>query len=334
MKNKIRKSILIIFLLFGLTACNLPGLGADAEGQDIVVIGSSTSEGQILAELSVQMVHHYLPEVKTDIVTNIQATILRIQALENGDANIGGAFYTGTSLTGELGMEPIKDPELALKTVVHAYYDKYDMVWMPSYGFANTYAFMIREEFANEHKITKISDLKDLAPELRAGVDTGWMERPGDGYDEFQKVYFDFGQVLPMQIGLVYDAVAVGEMDIVLGYSTDGRIQSNNLVILEDDMQLFPPYDASPVITMDILSAHPKLEDVFLRLAQTIDATEMQELNRISDEDKIEPRIIVREYLEKHNYYEDTVVIPLSEREDYIEIAKDLQARIKESETK
>ncbi len=38
-----------------------------------------------------------------------------------------------------------------------------------------------------------------------------------------------------MQIGLVYDAVEAGKMDIVLGYSTDGRIASYDLVMLEDD---------------------------------------------------------------------------------------------------
>lgn len=333
MKNKFKKIILTVFLVFGLTACSLPGLGADAVGQDVVVIGSDTSEGQILSEMSVQMVNHYLPEVKTDIVTNIAATILRIQALENGDANIAGAFYTGTSLTGELGMDPITDPEAALEAVIEGYYDKYDMVWMPSYGFENTYAFMIRQDFAEEHNIKKISDLKDMAPDLRAGVDGGWMERPGDGYNAFKEIYFDFGQVLPMQIGLVYDAVAAGEMDVVLGYSTDGRIQSNDLVVIEDDLQLFPPYDASPVITMDILTEHPELEDVFLRLAQIVDAPTMQELNRVSDEDKIEPRVIVKEYLKEHNYFEDTQPIPLSERKDYIEISKDLKQRIKEKET-
>ncbi len=46
-----------------------------------------------------------------------------------------------------------------------------------------------------------------------------------------------------MQIGLVYDAVEAGKMDIVLGYSTDGRIASYDLVMLEDDRQFFPPYD-------------------------------------------------------------------------------------------
>ena len=49
-----------------------------------------------------------------------------------------------------------------------------------------------------------------------------------------------------MQIGLVYDAVNAGKMDVILGYSTDGRIGSYDLVMLKDDKRFFPPYDAAP----------------------------------------------------------------------------------------
>lgn len=74
-----------------------------------------------------------------------------------------------------------------------------------------------------------------------AGVDTSWITRKGDGYEGFKEEYgFAFDSILPMQIGLVYDAVAAGKMDIVLGYSTDGRIGSYDLVMLEDDKRFFP----------------------------------------------------------------------------------------------
>lgn len=154
------------------------------------------------------------------------------------------------------------------------------------------------------------------------------MRREGDGYEAFKEVYgFDFDQVLPMKIGLVYDAVASNQMDIVLGYSTDGRIQANDLVLLEDDLNLFPPYDGSPIVTMDLLQEHPELEEVFLRLEGSVPSEEMQELNRQSDEDKIEPRVIAKEYLEEHNYFEDAEITPLKEREEYKDIMKELDAR-------
>ena len=44
---------------------------------------------------------------------------------------------------------------------------------------------------------------------------------------------FQFKSILPMQIGLVYDAVNAGKMDVILGYSTDGRIGSYDLVMLK-----------------------------------------------------------------------------------------------------
>ena len=98
---------------------------------------------------------------------------------------------------------------------------------MPTYGFENTYAFMVKKEFAEKHNLNKVSDLKPIAKDLKAGVDTSWIQRKGDGYQAFKDKYkFDFDSVLPMDVGLVYSAVNSGKMDVVLGYSTDGRINS------------------------------------------------------------------------------------------------------------
>lgn len=330
------KSILIMMVFtLTLTACSLPGLGANVSNNDIVIAGGSTSERQILAAINLEMIKHYMPDVKTDLINNLGSSLLILQTMTGGDTNISGAMYTGTSLTGELNQESIKDPILAMQRVVKGYYDKYDMIWFPSYGFANTYAFMVRADFAKENNLSKVSDLRDLAPTIKAGVDTGWIDRQGDGYEDFKLIYeFDFERVYPMQIGLVYEAVAANEMDVVLGYSTDGRIQANNLIVLEDDLQLFPPYDASPVITMELLEKRPELIEVFLRLEGAITSEDMQELNRISDQDKVEAPIIARKFLEKNNYFEDKTIEPLESRNDYREIIIDLNKRIKDGETK
>lgn len=321
-----KKISLSLVLMLLLSACSLPGLGGDASRNDIVIAGGNTTERQILSEISVQMVNHYLPEVKTDLINNLGSTLLVLQTLTGGDSNVAGAMYTGTSLTGELAMEAITDPDKAFEEVVKAYYDKYNMLWLPSYGFENSYAFMVSQEFAREHNLKKVSDLKEIAPDLRAGVDTSWMDRKGDGYQDFKEIYgFDFKQVLPMEIGLVYDAVSAKEMDVVLGYSTDGRIQAYDLLVLEDDRQLFPPYDASPLITVDVWQKYPELEEIFLKLEGEIDSEKMQALNRRSDEDKIEPQILAKEFLEENNYFEDKEVKSLDQREIYDKIILDIK---------
>ena len=63
-----------------------------------------------------------------------------------------------------------------------------------------------------------------------------------------------------MQIGLVYRAVKNDNMDIVLAYSTDGRIKAYDLKILKDDKRFFPPYDASPVVPEKVLKENPGLD--------------------------------------------------------------------------
>jgi len=62
---------------------------------------------------------------------------------------------------------------------------------------------------------------------------------------------FTFGDALPMSFGLVYQAVNSGKMDVVLAYSTDGRLKAFDLKKLEDDKKFFLPYECSPVTRND-----------------------------------------------------------------------------------
>ena len=311
------KKILIILVLF-LSSCSLPGLGGNTKNNDVVISGGDTAERRIMAEILVQMINHYDPSINTSIIDNLGTTMLIVQTITREDANASSVMYTGTSLTGELQLEVTTDVNQAFWSVVEGYNTQFEAVWFPSYGFGNTYAFMVTKDFQEETGVTSLSDLQSYASKLRIGVDTSWISRQGDGYEDFKRIYgYDFKEVLPMSIGLVYSAVEAGEMDVVLGYSTDGRIDAYDLVLLDDDKKLFPPYDASPVITKKVLSAHPILEEIVLKLEGTIDETLMQAMNRQHDEMRVEASVIAQKFLEINNYFEDIEPIPLREREGY-----------------
>lgn len=305
MIKRLAKLTLSLVLSMSLTACSLPFLGQSDIKEGIVIAGGNTSERQILSEIQLQIIKHYMPEEKVQIINNLGSTVLIVQTFERGICNLSGAMYTGTSLTGELGLNPELDPKKALKLVQNGYKEKYNMKWYDSYGFENTYAFMVRKDFAKKHKLKKVSDLKKISKNLKAGVDTSWMRRQGDGYEAFKEKYgFDFKKVYPMEIGLVYDAVKNDEMDIVLGYSTDGRINSYDLVILKDDLRVFPPYDACPVVAYELIEKYPKLDEILTKLVGKISSEDMQRLNRLSDEEQIEPQNVAKMFLEEHNYFE------------------------------
>ena len=160
------------------------------------------------------------------------------------------------------------------------------------------------EELAKKENLETVSDLHKIAPQLDLGVDNSWLNRKGDGYPAFTKEYgYSFGKAFPMQLGLVYQAVKSGKMDVVLAYSTDGRIKAFHLKTLKDDKNFFPPYDASPVIREDVLRKHPELDEILQSLVGKINNEAMTELNYQADVKKKEPATVAKEFLEQNNYF-------------------------------
>ncbi|ROX83154.1 osmoprotectant ABC transporter substrate-binding protein [Enterococcus durans] len=302
--KRLLNSLLLVVTALLLASCSFPGLASNTDEETISITGGITSEAQILASLVAGMMEHYTDK-NTAIINNLATTTINHQAMMNGDASISAARYTGTDLTTTLNLPPEKDPKKAFAIVKQEFEKRYDQTWFPSYGFENTYVFLVRKDTAEKYNLKKVSDLKDVADQLVAGVDTSWITRKGDGYDGFQTTYgFSFDSILPMQIGLVYDAVEAGKMDIVLGYSTDGRIASYDLVMLEDDRNFFPPYDAAPVVDNQVLKNTPGLEEALNKLGNTISTAKMQQLNYEADNNLVEPSVVAERFLKENHYFE------------------------------
>lgn len=233
MKRKYLKLMIGLALAATLTlsGCSLPGLSAAAD-QTIKIGAQSMSESEIIASMLGQLIEHHT-DLKTTTIKNLGSNAVQQQALMNGEIDIAATRYTGDALTGTLRMEPEKDPDKALALTQREFKKRYDLKWYDSYGFDNTYAFTVSKELADQYHLETVSDVKKWAPQLKLGVDNYWMKLKGNGYQDFTKTYgMTFGGTYPMQIGLVYDAVKSGKMDIVLAYSTDGRIKSYGLKML------------------------------------------------------------------------------------------------------
>ncbi|NQP33992.1 osmoprotectant ABC transporter substrate-binding protein [Streptococcus suis] len=276
----------------------------DPKNQTITVSTGVTSESQIIGNMIVQLIEHET-DYKVKLLNNLVSAQVNQVAMERNELSIASVRYTGTDLVTTLGMQVIKDPEKALSTVQEEFGSRYNQRWFPSYGFANEFTFMVRRETAQEYNLKTVSDLRQLASKMTLGVDSGWYEREGDGYKAFSETYdMQFGKVSPTQVSLLYDALNSKSLDVILGYSTDGRISSYDLVLLEDDLQFFPPYTCSMVVDEDILEKYPELEPVLNRLINKISTETMQRLNYEADGKLIEPQIVAKRFLEENNYFE------------------------------
>lgn len=294
---------MILFLLI-LNGCSLPGLSGSSKNS--ITIGAlNTSESTTVAYIIKGLIEHHTDK-KADIIGNMGSSIVQHQAINQGEVDITATRYTGTDLPGTLNMDPVTDTDKALEIVQREFDKRFDQIWFDPYGFENSYAFTVTSDLAEQEGLEKVSDIEDLAPDLRLGVDNAWLNREGDGYQGFIDMYgFEFGKAYPMQIGLVYQAVESGDMDVVLAYSTDGRIEAFDLVNLEDDKQFFPPYDASSVARKDILEENPEVRKILETLAGKIDQETMRQMNYEADVQMKEPSIVAKEFLEKNNYFSD-----------------------------
>ncbi|MBI5974875.1 osmoprotectant ABC transporter substrate-binding protein [Staphylococcus canis] len=307
MKQMKKGLLILIVCLTVLSGCSLPGLNNSHSEDEVSITALATSESQILSHMLRLLIEHDTHgEVKPTLINNLGSSVIQHNAIESGDANISGVRYTGTELTGALHQDAIKDPKRAMNVVQREFTKQYDQTFFDSYGFDNTYALMVTRDTAEKYHLKTVSDLKAHAKSLRVGMDSSWMSREGDGYPAFQQDYgFSFGTVRPMQIGLVYDALNAGSLDVAVGYSTDGRIAAYDLVVLEDDLHFFPPYDASPLVTNDLLKARPELKPIVEKLEGRITTEEMQKLNYQADGQGQEPAVVAENYLKAHHYFDD-----------------------------
>ncbi|GGG08251.1 glycine betaine ABC transporter substrate-binding protein [Paenibacillus abyssi] len=264
-----------------------------------IIIGTQTfSEPKILAQMHKLLIEDRT-DLKVDVLPDLASSAVVAEAMKNNDIQMA-VLYTGMIFDNYFPIEETKDRDRVLQQAKEGFDEFYGFHWFEPYGFENTYAFTVREDLAEQENLEKISDVKPIADRMALGVDTTWLERDADGYRGFQREYdFAFGKTLPMEVALVYRAVASQDVDIVLAYSTDPRIKEYNLRSLADDKQFFPPYDAVPVIRNDVLEAHPELNEIISLLAGKIDVDTMIALNYEVDVNKRNERKVAEEYLIK-----------------------------------
>lgn len=243
-----------------------------------------------------------LLERKTDLQVvrnlNLAGTAVCQEALMNGGIDLY-VEYTGTALASVLKKEAPPNPDDAFELTRAEYQTRFNLVWLPKLGFANTYALAVRSEQAQRKGWETVSDLQQDAGGLSAGFTAEFLERE-DGYPGLRERYgFQFGTALDMDPGLMYGAVEGGSVDVVSAFSTDGRIAAYDLKVLVDDRRFFPPYDAAIVVRGELLEGHPEVRQALESLSGKLDEPTMQRLNLAVDRDKEAPKAVAERFLKE-----------------------------------
>ncbi|MEE8115185.1 MAG: glycine betaine ABC transporter substrate-binding protein [Nitrososphaerales archaeon] len=235
----------------------------------------------------------------------LSGTMLNHMALVNGEIDVY-MEYSGTAYVVILNKEDIiRDPDEIYNIVKQEYKEKWNLIWLNRAEFDNTYTLMMKEEKADKLEIITISDLaayvNEYPEELRFATNAEFFARP-DGFTTLEEYYdFNFPQenVKKMGTGITYLALEESEVDVAMGFATDGRIQKFGFVILEDNKQFFPIYNPAPVISEDVIEKYPELLELLNQIGPRLSTTEMIEMNYKVDVLGKKTENVAREWLEE-----------------------------------
>ncbi|MEO1207957.1 MAG: glycine betaine ABC transporter substrate-binding protein [Cyanobacteria bacterium J06638_20] len=290
--------LLMIFTLSLVIAC----AGGGSNGNTIRVGSKDFTEQLILGEIYALVLEDAGFTVERKL--NLGGTPVAQAALESEEIDLYPE-YTGTGLLTVLKEPANSDPEAVYATVSSQYKEQFDLVWLKPAPMNNTQALAMTQEKSAELGITTISDFASQADTLTL-IGPPEFEVREDGLPGLKTAYGDFQlqAYKPVEPGLRYQGLVDGEADVAVAFGTDGEISAFDLVVLEDDQQLFPPYQVAPVVRQALLTANPEVATVLDELSPVLTNEVMQGLNyRVSGEGE-EPADVAQSFLEEYGLLE------------------------------
>ncbi|TCZ73596.1 glycine/betaine ABC transporter substrate-binding protein [Paenibacillus albiflavus] len=236
---------------------------------------------------------------KVERKLNLAGTLVAHEALKKGEIDLYPE-YTGTGLINIMQEKPLSDAKEVYDKVAKFYKEQFHLVWLTPSNANNTQALAVSKKISDAYGIKTISDLQKNAANIRLAAVPEFEERE-DGLLGLKRVYgdFPFKTMKLFDYGVKYRVVLNDEADLTVAFATDGELTNPELVVLQDDKKLWPPYYLAPVIRQEILDKDPNVRQVLDEISSKINDQTMQQLNAEVDIKKREYAEVAKEFLEK-----------------------------------
>jgi osmoprotectant transport system permease protein len=241
---------------------------------DVVIGSKKFTESYVLGEIAKRTLTE--AGIPAEHRQGMGGTIILWEALRGGQID-AYSEYTGTIATEILKSDPNVSPDQIRDSL-----EKLGVGMTAPLGFNNTYALVMRRSETQRLGIRTISDLQ-RHPELKFGLTHEFLERQ-DGWRPLRQRYgLPQQNVVGIDHALGYSALANGSIAVKDAYSTDAKIEQNDLVVLEDDLHFFPKYEA---VFLFRSSTRADAIAALRRLEGTLDETRMIRLNAEAERTK------------------------------------------------
>lgn len=246
-----------------------------------------------------------------DYTENLPSPAGAREALTAGELDAAWE-YTGTAWINYLGNEdPIEDPMEQFEAVKEADLEQNNVFWTEPAPFDDTYGIATRRAFAEENGLSTLQDVADFVDtnpdQATLCLDNTFASRD-DGLVRFEDTHgvdWPDDQLTVQDFGVIYQSTADGNpCNFGEVFTTDGRIQSLDLALMEDTENAFISYLSSVQIDNDFYEQNPQLAELFAAIAQPIDEELMTSLNAQVDVDGEFPEDVAAQYLQDQGFTE------------------------------
>jgi osmoprotectant transport system substrate-binding protein len=162
----------------------------------------------------------------------------------------------------------------------------------------DTNAFFVTQEFSEAEGVTRLSDLEGMSVVVAAAEDCADRTDCGKGLTEDYGI--DVTEFLPLGFASadVFKSVKDGESQLGLTSTTDGTLESQGMVLLEDDKQIQPAQNLVPAVSTEWLADNGDVEGMLNDLMAALTTEKLTELNGQVSVDRAKPEDVAQEFLE------------------------------------
>jgi len=289
-----------------MVACGSESDGPSDKAARTVVVGSAPfSESVIVANMYAGALQNEGYQVT--VRKGLGQREIYLPALQKGGAENGIDLvpeYVGTLLefvnknaneaTGDLN-----DSVAKLRTRL----DAIGLVALNPSPAADQNAFAVTRATADRLKLKKLSDITPaVAGQLTLGGGPECPTRPfcQPGLEKTYGLKFKAFRALDSGGAKTMEALASGDIDVGLVFSSDGAVAARNLVVLEDDKKLQTVDNLIPAIRKDVVN--DDIRSVLNKVSAEMTTEDLIQLNKRADVDKADPEALAKEWLQQHGF--------------------------------
>ncbi len=259
--------------------------------QPLVVGSKRFTESYILGEIVSQAVTAAGHD-RVVLKSGLGNTGILLSALRSGEIDLYPE-YTGT-----ITREILKTEQVLSLAEINARLLPSGLQAGVLLGFDNSYVLAVRRDVAEKLQLRSISDLAKH-PSLVLGLSHEFIGR-SDGWKGLANRY-QLGKLSPKGLdhGLAYEAIRARQIDVMDAYGTDSKLLRDRLVVLQDDLNFFPTYDALLLYRSDVPTRFASTWKVLSALQNTISQQTMGELNARAEVDGQSFAAVARDFLQQ-----------------------------------